>query len=72
MRCYVVKWQDSELAGNWKTWNWNWLGIGVVPDRIGPEWWLLESELARNWFRYRFGYSPAYFAEYVDWMYGKM
>ena len=51
MRRYIVKWPDLELARNGKP------GIGIGSELEGtglgivPEWWPLESELARNWVR---------------------
>ena len=52
MRRYIDKWPELELARNGKRGS----GIGSKLEGTGlgivPEWWPLESELARNWVRW--------------------
>ena len=52
MRPYIVKWSDLEMARNGKPgfgigWELEGSGLGIV-----PQWWPLESKLARNWVRW--------------------
>ena len=52
MRPYIVKWSDLEMARNGKPgfgigWELEGSGLGTA-----PQWWPLESKLARHWVRW--------------------